>query len=281
MRTLPMPPYDAADLLALCISGIDDPELALRLQNIKKHLIATSLTYNQMAHTKELHKVPRIQDLGTVVRAELESLYTKQMSASTGAARAIYNAIRNAPPNGKCPLCGIGNVKGLDHHLPKSRYTDLSICPHNLVPACDFCNNAKGMKYPTTEGEQTIHPYYDDFTQEQWIFANLDSAGSPVLVFYVAAPAHWPQIAKDRVQRHFEVVKLGESYTSNANDDLMTLRNYLEGIAASKGTAEVRSYLVEQQARYSNRLNSWQHVMYATLASDFWFFTGGFRAIPS
>ncbi|MFY7927295.1 MAG: HNH endonuclease [Oligoflexus sp.] len=275
-----MPPYNTADLLALCISGIDDPALALRLQNIKQHLVTTSLTYNELAQANELHKVPQIQDVGNVIRAELEELYTKQMGSSAGAARAVYDAIRNAPPNGKCPLCGIGNVKCLDHHLPKSRYTDLSICPHNLVPACDFCNKAKGMKYPTKEGEQTIHPYYDDFSQEQWVFANLDTAGSPVLIFFVAAPAHWPQMAKDRVQRHFDVVKLGESYTSNANDDLMTLRDYLEGIATSKGTSGVQSYLVEQQARYSKRVNSWQHVMYAALASNFWFYTGGFRAIP-
>jgi hypothetical protein len=259
---------------------VEDALLTQRLNGIAPQLVAAAATYHQLAGTQNLHQVVRVPAVGDVTRAELEDLYAKQMSASRGAARSIYNALRNASPNGKCPLCGVGTVAVLDHHLPKARYPDLAVCPLNLVPACDFCNNAKRMRFPKSAGEQTIHPYYDDFTKEQWIFATLDAQGPLVLLFRAEAPAHWPPVAKARAKRHFDVVKLGQSYTSNANDELMPLRDHLTGIAAKKGQAGVHQFLLEEQQRYSVRLNSWQHVMYQTLVADASFVAGGYLATP-
>ncbi|MFH3480665.1 HNH endonuclease [Xanthobacter variabilis] len=280
MRTLPMPPQAAADVLATCVGGVADPALQHRLQAITPQLVAAAVNYDQLARVQNLHQVVRTVNVGAVTRSELEALYSQQMSAANGAARLIYSALRNASPNGKCPLCGIGTVTVLDHHLPKARYPNLSVCPFNLVPACDFCNNAKRARFPTCAEEQTIHPYYDDYTQQQWIFAQLDVAGPPVLVFYVNAPAQWPQVAQLRAKRHFDVVKLGVSYTSNANDDLIPLRDHLATIAATKGAAGVQAYLAEEQARYATRLNCWQHVMFQTLAANRWFVDGGYLQIP-
>lgn len=280
MRTLPMPPMPAANVLATCIGGVQDPDLVARLHPITGQLVATAASYDQLARVQSLHQIARVAGVGAVSGAELQTLYSAQMSATKGAARVIYDAIRNAPVNGKCPLCGIGTVTVLDHHLPKSRYPDLSVCPFNLVPACDFCNNAKRARYPTSAETQTLHPYYDDYTHEQWIYAHLDAAGPPVLLFYVDAPVHWPQVARLRAQHHFDVVKLGQAYTSNANDDLMPLRGHLAAIAATKGAAGVEAYLLDERVRYSLRLNSWQHAMYQTLAANQWFVQGGYLTIP-
>lgn len=281
MRTLSLPVHTPAELLSTCIDGVVDPDLVIRLRAIEQQLIATAAGYDQHARTQNLHLLGRSQTVGDVTRHELEALYSAQMSAARGAARSIYDAIRNAAPYAKCPLCGIGTVASLDHHLPKSHYPDLSVCPANLVPACDFCNKAKRARFPSAAGEQTLHPYYDDYTQEQWVFARLDITGPPVLVFYVDAPAHWPEFARQRAQHHFDVVKLGESYTSNANDDLMPLRGHLIAIAATKGLAGVNAYLTEETTHYAGRLNSWQHVMYRTLANNPWFAGGGYLQIPT
>lgn len=276
-----MPPHLAADMLATCLGGVADAESQLRLQAVTPLLVAAAANYDQLARVQSLHEVVRAPNVGVITRSELEALYSKQMSASNGSARVIYNAIRNAPPNGKCPLCGIGTVTVLDHHLPKAHYPSLSVCPFNLVPACDFCNNAKRARFPTCAEEQTLHPYYDDYTQQQWIFAELDIEGPPVLVFHVDAPAHWTQIERLRAKRHFDVVKLGVSYTSNANDDLIPLRGHLTKIAATKRAGGVQAYLAEEQARYADRLNSWQHVMFQTLAASLWFIGGGYLQIPN
>ncbi len=135
-----MPLQSAADVLATCIGGVADPAQRLRLQAITGQLVADAANYDQLARIQSLHQVVRAPNVDAVTRSELEALYSKQMSATNGAARGIYSALRNAAPNGKCPLCGIGTVTVLDHHLPKARYPNLSVCPFNLVPACDFCN---------------------------------------------------------------------------------------------------------------------------------------------
>ena len=167
MRAIPMPPQAAADVLAICIGGVADPALRLRLQAITAQLVADAANYDQLARVQSLHQVVPAPNVGAVIRPELEALYSKQMSVTNGAARVIYSALRNAAPNGKCPLCGIGTVTVLDQHLPKARYPNLSVCPFNLVPACNFCNNAKRARFPTCAEERTLHPYYDDYTQQQ------------------------------------------------------------------------------------------------------------------
>jgi 5-methylcytosine-specific restriction endonuclease McrA len=279
MLTLARPTLAPARVLADCISGCSDPVLAGRLNAIEAMLVAAASTYDLHARSQSLHMLPRLTSIGAVSRKELEDLYTHQMSGTNGAARAYYNAIRNAPVNGKCPLCGVGTVAVLDHHLPKSKYPDLAVCPFNLVPACDFCNNAKRARFPRKVGEQTIHPYYDDFTKDQWVYAHLDTNGPPTLTFRVNPPTQWTDVDKERALRHFGVLKLGVTFASNANDDMITLKDHLRWIHTRKGANDVQAYLIDERNRYSVRLNSWQHAMYQTLSGNAWFINGGFLQI--
>jgi 5-methylcytosine-specific restriction endonuclease McrA len=280
MRKLTFPIHTPDGVLSACINGVADAALSSRLASIKNTLLATATEYDQYAKSNELHLISRVQNVGTVTKSELQSLYEDQMSTTRGTARPFYDALRSGAPHRKCPLCGVGTVTVLDHHLPKSKYPDLAVCPYNLIPACDFCNNAKKASFPKTADQQTIHPYYDDFTQEQWIYANLDISGPPALVFFVKAPSHWDTIKRARAQRHFEVVKLGHSYTSNANDDMILLRGHLEDIGKSQGVIGIQAHLEDQQSRHSARINSWQHVMYQTLANNTWFVKTGHLNIP-
>lgn len=280
MTPLDLPKITPASVLSACIGGCTNPDLADRIKAVEKTLIATSDQYKQLAEAKTLHLLTRVSEVGSVTKEELKNLYIDQMSNTRGAARSFYNAIRNAPINGKCPLCGVGAVTKLDHHLPKTKYPDIAVCPFNLVPACDHCNDTKKARYPKAAGEQTIHPYYDDFSKEQWIFADLDSIESPVLKFYVKAPDTWSAIDRQRVQRHFDVIKLGVVFTSNANDDMISLRDHLTAIASTKGAAGIQAYLDGERDRYKYKLNGWQHVMYQTLAANHWFVSGGYECIP-
>src|SRR5688572_9418671 len=42
-----------------------------------------------------------------------------------------------------CPYCGFGEIKDLDHHLPKTSYKAYAIYPKNLIPCCHPCNHKK------------------------------------------------------------------------------------------------------------------------------------------
>lgn len=69
-----------------------------------------------------------------------------------------YNAFMTQNKSGKCPFCGIADMKGIyhskreayDHYLPKALYPFNSINFRNLVPACNTCNSSyKLSKDPT------------------------------------------------------------------------------------------------------------------------------------
>jgi len=134
------------------LAATTDTDLHTRLANISDALATVAASYQTHATAGSLNLIPRVLSVGGLSKTELVELYGQHLSSTNGAARAIYDRIRNAPPNKRCPLCGIGTVAHLDHHLPKSRYPDLAILPANLVPACHFCNDTKKSKYPAVAG---------------------------------------------------------------------------------------------------------------------------------
>jgi hypothetical protein len=280
MLKIPKPIILAESIVDSCIGGIDNPELKARFEAAKLTLVATNTNFNILAECSSLHQIPRVQAIGNVTSKEMQTLYETQMSSASGAARDYYNSLRGSSPLQKCPLCGIGVVSTLDHHLPKSKYPDLAVSPLNLVPSCSDCNTAKRANFPRDASEQTIHPYYDDFTDEQWLGASLDKQHSPVILYNVLHPKSWDEVKYLRALRHFTILKLSKLYTSNANDELITLKDTLQIQFLSQGMEGVRSYLKDQAIRYMRRVNSWQHVMYQALYTDDWFCSEGFNHIP-
>lgn len=281
MRTLPLPIDTHADVLSLCLAATTDLDLQNRISGITVELSSSVAVYSQHAVAGTLNLVPRVVAVGAVSKAELTDLYSLHLSSTNGAARAVYDRIRNSAPNKRCPLCGVGTVAHCDHHLPKSKYPDLSVAPINLVPACHFCNDKKKAKYPTQQGQQTFHPYFDaHLLSANWVRATLDPLPTPALVFDTVPPANWSQIDKDRVARHFSVCGLGTTFTTNANDELPVIRDRLRLLNGRGGAAAVQQFLNDERDVHVTRPNSWQFATYVALAANHWFVNGGFQTIP-
>jgi len=281
MRCLPIPSDTQADVLALCLSATTDPDLHARLTAITAHLTSAEIAYEANAVGATLNNIPRVQSVGAVTKTELTGLYEAHLSKTKGSARAVYSRIRNAAPNNRCPLCGTGTVAHCDHHLPKSRYPDLSTLPLNLVPACHFCNDKKRAKYPATAGQQTFHPYFDQhLLADAWVRATLNPGPPPVLVFDTSPPAAWLATDRERVRRHFDTCGLAITFTTNANDELPVLRDRLILQASRGGPAAVQQFLSDERSIHAARLNSWQYATYRALAADAWFVNGGYNTIP-
>ncbi len=281
MRILPLPIDTQASVFSLCIADVTDAGLQARLAAISASLAAAGTSYEAHAIAQSLHQVPRVTSVGAVTKDELKALYKNHLSSQSGSARDVYDRIRNSSPNKKCPLCGVGTVAQVDHHLPKSRYPDLAVLPINLVPTCHFCNDTKKSKYPTTAGEQTFHPYYDThLTSATWIRATINRGPPPVMIFDTSPPLTWAQTDKDRVARHFTVCGLSITFTSNANDELPILRDRLIEQASSGGQSAVQSFLNAECSVYAARPNSWQYAVYRALATDAWFVGGGYLTVP-
>ena len=280
MRSLPKPTFTNLEVLNLCLTAIPDVGLQTRLLAISNDLDTATASYDVNATAKTLNLIPRVNTVGKVTKPELTSLYSDHMSKTNGVARHIYDSLRNLAPYKKCPLCGVGTVATLDHHLPKSKYPDLAIFPCNLVPACHFCNDTKKARFPRQPGQQTLHPYYDaPLFGARWMKATLDQ-GPPLVIMYEASPpVTWPAIDQDRVRRHFTICGIGVTFSSNANDELAAHKDTLVKLHRQGGAMAVRANLLEQVEKYSSRTNSWQLSLFEALANDVWFINTGFNSI--
>jgi hypothetical protein len=282
VRPLKKPIDDALTVFVQCASGVKSDAHKAKLLSVAPLIQVAAFNYETFASNKALYLLTRELSIGgTVTITEMKELYSGSMSGRSGAARPIYDGIVDGAPNRVCPLCGVGTVSSLDHHLPQSKYPDYVVIPANLIPSCADCNKAKFTKFPKTPGEQTIHPYFDDYTQETWLHAEVVEMSPPALSFRADGPAHWDSVDRQRVKRHFDVFKLGRLFTSNAGNELGSIRSHLVDSLQGNQSA-IKLYLKEQAAtcRAAYR-NSWRTAAYEALTESDWFVAEGFREIPA
>lgn len=84
---------------------------------------------------------------------------------------------------GKCPFCGIADMKGedhqyreaYDHYLPKALYPFNAINLHNLAPACHECNSTyKNVKDPVLKDKVRRKAFYPYAVSTQPIEVKVD-----------------------------------------------------------------------------------------------------------
>src|SRR5262249_39637235 len=143
---------------------------------------------------------------------EMVWLYDAKLSRLRDRARPIYDAIKLAPRNGVCPLCGHRVVSTLDHYLAKSRHPSYTVTPLNLLPACSDCNKLKLNRQPANARDQTLHPYFDDVSSDVWLKATLIESVDPAVVFFVDPPNQWEPVLQERIRLHFRAFGLAELY---------------------------------------------------------------------
>lgn len=95
------------------------------------------------------------KDIGEHLAVFFKGLYSHSLlglaalRAKIGDIDDHYQTFVSTNKVGKCPFCGIGDIKGVhhskreayDHYLPKALYPFNSINFRNLVPACHECNS--------------------------------------------------------------------------------------------------------------------------------------------
>lgn len=286
MRAMTAPNYDSSQVFQTCISSIADIDLRSRLSAIATNINTATETYRMNAPTSQLYTIPPNNNpndsivIGAVTKKELKEVYSDHMVPKGKPARYIYDALLSQAPLGRCPFCGFGHASTLDHYLAKSKYPQMSVLPSNLVPCCKDCNFEKLDQLAISEGEQSLHPYFDHsyFIDEQWLFAVVVQSAPVTIDFFVRAPDHWPINSQLRVQAHFNVYKLKTRYAIEASTELACLRNTLRSYLDVGGVAAVKRHLaIEARARFQNDANSWQTAMYQSLAESDWYCEVGIR----
>ncbi|MFJ4673305.1 hypothetical protein [Kitasatospora purpeofusca] len=266
------------------------------LSAFEEPIVKAAETYEQACRTASLHKL-KLEDFrppgnSKADTATLIDVYERRMRDKEHPGRPIYDLIRNYRT--KCPLCGVGSVRQVDHHLPKSHYPYLAVVPINLLPVCSTCNFLKNDQVPLSGEEQTLHPYFDDVEGERWLYAELLVEGPTMLGgiahsatdwkvrFFVDPPPTWAHPLGARVEYHFTLFELNKLYEDQTADELTTIGLALNDLFDAEHSEDVQAHLLDlARIRARPRQNNWMVALYEGLAANAWYCAGGFRIVAS
>lgn len=280
MRTLPKPINSAETVFIDCINVIRSRDLKARMLACKPLINKAEKEFEEKIVKCEAHLISQELTVnGNVTSGELANLYTARM-VSHEVGRIHYNSILLSAKKGLCPLCSHRDVSTLDHYLPKSLYPRLSVVPINLIPACQKCNTDKSSDYPTSPETHRLHPYFDNIENDKWLIASVNYSNPISVTFSVGWAKGWNLLMYSRVSRHFDFFELNTLYATQAGRELSGIKHQLSNVFQSGGIQSLRTYLIEcSTSRAIDNLNSWQSALYAGLAANDWFCSGGFRQI--
>lgn len=280
MRHLPKPTLNPKIVYLACIRKVRNRQLKEDLESIADKIEEDSILYEDYAETADWYLFDKSDNVnGVVSQPEMEKVYTNRMAKKEAPGREYYDEIKESSEFNICPLCGHRTVEQVDHYLPKSRFPSLVVVPVNLVPSCEKCNKIKLDDVPDAPEEQTLHPYYDNVTAYQWLFAEVRETSPASFLFLVRSVVEFDEELNARIKYHFETLELKVLYASQTGAFISDIRHRLIDLHARGGMDEVRSYLrEEEESRTRNNINSWQRAMFQALADSDWFCDGGFNA---
>ncbi|WP_439835769.1 HNH endonuclease [Aeromonas enteropelogenes] len=242
-----------------------------RLYDIK----ASQVCLNKFRAAKHGHPDAIIRR--RVTKADLVNLYDDCLSKEGKTSREIYNVIK-ASSNGLCPFCGFGNVRTLDHYMPKARYPIFSVHPKNLVPSCTDCNKGKGSTVISSQEGQVLHPYYiaDHFINDDWIKADVMASNPVTFGFHVEPPTYWDDVSKERARNHFVDFDIEERFKIQSS--LLTTM-FTSQVSILLNTQRLTTQEIQHHFRStasSERPNSIIRAMLLAISNSDWFCSGGF-----
>ncbi|WP_328732894.1 HNH endonuclease [Streptomyces caniferus] len=276
------PPFFVRQVVEACSQWLTNFGYAERVDAYLFELTDLEIRYRQAGHLGILLSLLRTQLVpqeNHPDRAMFEEIYG-QAVVSRAPGRKLYDAIKALSADTRCPLCGIQAVAQVDHHAPKDKFPLFALTPLNLVAVCGPCNQSKSNTFDQEPTREAIHPYFDNFGPERWLFADIDHAAGGVARFQATPPGTWPPTKAARLQRHFAKYHLADRYTAEAGHALsMRKRKDLRTLEDS-GYAELRAQLLDDADWYADYdPNSWQAALMLALADSPWYLNGGMRDI--
>ncbi|QPH98897.1 hypothetical protein G5B97_01885 [Campylobacter concisus] len=273
MVVLDMPKISKSDIYKCCCNGIRDKAKKKNLLNYLYVFLLNACGYNNSAREKYLDKYIIKEPINYKkftryenIKKDLFDLYNNRLVRGKEP-RKYYDQIMAGSKLGKCPYCGLGHVSTLDHYLPKSEFQIFSILPNNLIGCCRDCNTTKRNTVLNT-----IHPYYDDFTKTQWLFAKVNWS-ELTMEFFVDTKDINNALDKKKIEEHFRVYELARRYAIEAASELSDLRIEFENKNLTKIDIEQELCIKFK----SKPINNWKTAMYQALSKDQCYCSGGYN----
>ena len=190
-------------------------------------------------------------DLSGQLASFFKGLYSQQLLDLAALREKIgqidehYQAFMKTNTTGKCPFCGLGDIKGLhhtrreayDHYLPKALYPFNSINFRNLAPACHECNStyklSRDPAYNATGRRKAFYPYAS-IPQRIEITVNLNSPDIDRLIPADIQLSFGPAAVHEEIETWKEVYGIDERYKAKCCDSdakdwleqVRTMRDY-------------------------------------------------------
>ncbi len=280
MRFLSKPGLDPVDTFKACYSSLRDNEKQKNFESITDIIWQQAFEYDSKGNCAEWYLLKENNAIyNNISEEEIKRLYSQNL-VKNEEGKKIYDTLKSVPPRGVCPFCGIGDVSTLDHYLPKSKFPSFSVLPYNLVACCQDCNKNKSDKVPESKEGQSLHPYYDNFTEDQWLFAEVkESSENKISVnFFVKGPEYWDDVDKKRVQTHFEIYNLANRFCRRAMIEFAKL--YHSFSSQKLNPCDISSLLQEEYNSLMNyHKNFWETALYQALYQSEWYCNGGWNCV--
>lgn len=260
------------------IRNVKSNELKNRLRSIENNVFEAAQDYAVRAVVPDLHSIATMEIVGTVLKDELVKNYDNRLAKKASPGRDIYDELKSLPNGDICPYCNHRDVSTLDHFLPKSHFPILAVAPDNLIGVCSDCNKKKGDTIPAALTDTFLHPYFENISNEQWLFAEVIHSTPPAIRFFTQFPLGWSEELGQRVLYQFDRLELASLYAKQAAREMSDIRSGLQLHLENGGSIRVQRELEHQwNSRRANQINSWKTAMYEALKNSAWYYEGGFQ----
>lgn len=266
MQSIQKPNFDIEQAYKDCYQSSREEN---NCQSLEQDVFRKYQEYDKEASNQNLYSIQDNSGANSI-----KWLYENKMSRVNTKARIYYDRLKSLADPKVCPFCGIGEISTLDHYLPKSKFPIFSVLPYNLIACCSDCNKKKIDVYAKKQGEQVLHPYYDNkFYNEKWLFARVIQ--KPLSIeFYIKVPQSWSVMDEQRVETHFKTYDLSKRFSVQASVVLselyfrLALVNDVKSFLSSEFNAINQAYMCK---------NNWKPATYQALYQSNWYCSIGYK----
>lgn len=220
MRHLPKPQFNVEEIIKDCAQSYRENDKKKLFCDNALYIKEKSDRYDLCAKQGAWVNILKESAVnGVITVEEMVNLYKDKFAKHIPEREIYYDKIMSVAKNGKCPICGIGQVSTLDHYLAKTLYPTYTVTPCNLVPICKDCNFNKRDFELSTNNDALLHPYYDDIDAVEWLCASVIRYDENIVVNYFINP-NLEKNLYSRLTKHFKTYCLGQAYAIQASTEI-------------------------------------------------------------
>ena len=272
MRHLIKPNFNVKNIVEDCASSIQSVEKRKRFTDSSSYIQSKSEEYDSSAKLGEWENITHESKVNGIIESnEMVSLYNDKFVKHSPEREQYYDKIMGLAINGKCPICGIGQVSTLDHYLAKTIYPTYAVTPINLVPVCRDCNSIKKDTPITSNNAAPFHPYFDHIDNLIWLKANVERKDCGFGISYCINPdiKDIDSNLYSRLNSHFSLYDLSKAYATQATTEIAENITIWEKKYKEWGKEILRKYLQEcLESKEVYQRNTWNTALLRALIED-------------